>query len=208
MCFFAELLQTGRVTVSSGGPPSLEDLGDLEAVLRDADSLARLELAFAPPALDMPAAAWAATLLYEASWLLVHREADADAVRAAFARPCPSAPSASVCYSVDLAFRYVPDLAALARGFAPGDPLVSALGALAATWPLSSVGMEGVGSVDPSWFVDDPSLRMLYIDRIIERKDFGRGRQPAVREALRVALGIHGELVPGLGTALEKGDAP
>ena len=130
------------------------------------------------------------------------REVDAASVQQALAAPCPRPPSASVCYSADLSLRYLPDLLSLARGIAPDDPLVAGLTALARAWPLSSVGVAGMEDLDVSAFVDHPSLRQLYVDRIIERGDVSRLKHPAVRAAVGEALGAYPDLAPRVAAAL------
>ena len=192
------LLDNGRVSVPRD--PTAPD--DLPAAVALLDNAARPELAFVAPALSVPAACWALQTLYRACQALVFREIDADDVRKALGDPCPVPTSPSVCYSVDLSLRYVPDLIALARGIAPDDPLVTALATLAKAWPLSSVGAPGNGDVDPSPFIDDPGLRQLYVDRIIERGDAARLAHPVVRDAMREAVGAYPDLAPKLAASL------
>ena len=101
--------------------------------------------------------------------------------RAVLAVPCPEPPSPSVCYSADLSLRYLPDLLSLAKGIASDDPLVHGLHAICRSWPLSSVGVPDVGELDTGAFLSHPTLRRLYVDRIIEpRRRFppGRPRRP------------------------------
>src|SRR4051794_5827522 len=199
LAFVQALLETGRVRV----PPDRDAPADVGAAVAELDRAARPELAFDPPAVDAPAAGWAVTVLYRGCQALVFRDIDADAVRDALSRPCPAAPSPAVCYSADLALRYLPDLLSLARGIAADDPLVAGLTDLARRWPLSSVGVKDLGAVDVSPFADDPSLRQLYVDRIIERGDAARLDPPPVRDAVREALGHYRDLVPALARAVE-----
>ena len=196
--FVQSLLESGRVTVpNDDSPPE-----NLDQAVAELDRAARLEMAFDPPALSVPVAAWALRLLYTACQALVFREIEGDTVRPALAQPCPEVPSPRACYSADLSLRYVPDLIALARGIAPDDPLVAGLTGLARAWPLSSIGVADLGEVDPAPFLDHPSLRQLYVDRIIERGDASRLAHPDVGAAVREALGAFPELAPKLpGTA-------
>jgi hypothetical protein len=112
--------------------------------------------------------------------------------------PCPGNPSPSVCYSADLSLRHLPDLLSLARGIAADDPLVGGMTSLARAWPLSSVGVPGIEGVDASPFLPHPALRQLYVDRIIDRADGSRLADPAVREAVREAVGDFLNLAPKL----------
>ena len=198
LAFVNTLLETGRVRV----PADPRQPGELEPAVRELDRAARPEMAFDPPPLDLAAAAWGLVVLYRGCQSLVYREIDADAVRDALTRPCPAKPSPEVCYSADLSLRYLPDLLALARGIAADDPLVAGLAGLARDWPLSSVGAKDVGVVDASAFISHPSLRQLYVDRIIERGDASRLDDAAVREAVRAALGGFPELAPRIAPAV------
>jgi hypothetical protein len=196
--FVDALLESGRVRV----PSSRAAPADLEAAVAALDHEVRPGLAFEAPPLDVPVAAWALTILYRGCQSLVYRDIDADAVRDALSQPCPAAEqSPSVCYSADLAFRYLPDLLALARGVAADDPLVTGLTELARRWPLSSVGVKGLEGLDVSSFVGDPALLQLYVDRIIERADQSRLTEPRVNEAVRTALGGYPELAPAIPAA-------
>ncbi len=85
----------------------------------------------------------------------------------------------------------LPDLSNLARAVSKQDPLLGLLVELGARWPLSSVGMTGIPSVDEQAFMDDGALRQLYVDRILEREDSTRLRSPEVRRATRESLGAH-----------------
>jgi MoxR-vWA-beta-propeller ternary system domain bpX4 len=161
----------------------------VDEAVTELDLSARPHLAYDPPPLSRPAAGWALLLLYRASQALVCREIDGQAIRAVLAAPCPEAPWPSACYSADLSLRYLPELLSLARGIARDDPLVDGLLALAKAWPLSSVGVPGIEPTDASAFLSHPSLRQLYVDRIIERGDAARLADPAVREVVRQAVG-------------------
>jgi len=196
--FVNQLHETGHLTVPLDSAP----LDDLTPAVHALDSAARLELAFNAPQLDLDAASWALTQLYRACQFLSYRHIEAAAIDSVLALPCPKGTSPEVCYSVDLAFRFLPDLIALAAGIAQEDPLVVNLQRIAGDWPLSSVGVEAVDVVDISSFIDDPSLAALYVDRIIERKDVGRLTDPRVKEQVEAALGAYPDLSPALATAL------
>jgi hypothetical protein len=196
--YLTHLLETGRVHAALNPTDAAGAIKDLPAAITLADAAARLELPGAPPALSMPAAVWAGTIFNHACRFLVYREIGGNAVAATMAAPCPLAASPSVAYSVDLTFRYLPDLTALARGIAEDDPLVEGLYALARAWPLSSVGISLPTAVDVSSFIQDRCLRMLYVDRILQRKDQSRLNHPILQQAMKEAIGLHPELAGNL----------
>ena len=69
-------------------------------------------------------------------------------------------------------------------------------------WPLSSVGVANLGTVDPPPFVHHDCLLQLYVDRIIASKDRSRMNDPVVREAIRAAIGLYPELAPEIAREL------
>jgi hypothetical protein len=206
LCAFLEFLfETGRVTVSDGETPAGTDPTEWPET---AGCLARFEatwrtgLAFDAPGLDLPAAVWGAVVLHRAVQCLVFRDRGPEEVAAALSAPGPEPPSPAVVYSVDLTLRFLPDVVRLARAAAPDDPLVARLLELGRQWPLSSVGVAGVGAVNVESFIGDPCLRTLYIDRVLRTEDVGRLDDARVRQAARAALGEFTELSPRVAAAL------
>jgi len=209
--FVTGLFETGSVHIASREVPPDTAFGDCRDLFVDLDEHVRLNLAFEPPAPVFEVTRWACARLYGACLFLVHRDASAEEVREALDTPCPGGGDpAAAAYSADLFLRYLPDVHALAGGLSPGDPLVDALGSLGRRWPLSSVGMKGVDGdrVDLSIFVANRSLRQLYVDRILERGDHSRARDPVVQEWIRRSLGLAHELCPGFKPLFEERTAP
>ncbi len=206
--FLTALVESGRVEVAAAGNALKQAPGDVDDALRECDRLARQQLAFTPPAYQAEAARWAAELLYRGCQALVYRQHGAETVRQWLATACPATVDASVVYSADLTLRYLPDLAALARGVAERDVLVEALEGIGAAWPLASVGMPSLkpaqldqGALDV--LLADACLRQLYVDRVIARRDAARLAHPAVAEGVRQSLGMYTDLCPDLARSLE-----
>jgi hypothetical protein len=174
------------------------ELVELKEAIQELDRAVRPELAYDAPPLSESSAVWGLTTLYRSCQFLAYREVEEETVRQTLSAPCPDEPSPSVCYSVDLAMRYVPELHTLTRGIAPADPLTASLLALGRAWPLSSVGLADLGDLDLAPFIDHRSLRQLYVDRIIERRDSSRVLHPLVWEAARAAVGGFPGLAPFL----------
>jgi hypothetical protein len=148
-------------------------------------------------------------MFYRACQFAVFRDVPAEAVAGALSVPCPGATavtavaqSPAVHYSVDVVFRFLPDLARFARSAADNDPLLEPLQRWARQWPLSSVGMAGVDGADVA-FVAHPALLALYVDRVIATRDRSRLADERVRQAVRAALGLHPQLAPDLAAALD-----
>jgi len=232
--FLEQLWETGRVSVLDLGARAVSPANREESwlQLRWYAGEERSALPGSAPDVSRPSAEWALLRFYRACSFLVHRKLSAEEMRSALDEPAPEAPSPSVCYSVDLTFRFLPDLHRLARGVSPNDPLVEALGRWGREWPLSSVGMESgtsqesppenaeSGELPPAGealpvhprkaipcdlgpFWDDPCLRRLYVDRVIQRGDLGRLADPRVVEGVREALGGFPQLAPRFAEALD-----
>src|SRR5262245_60013516 len=199
--FLEELRESGRVRVAAPNAPDDDDTGAVSEILRELDREVRSDLAFQAPAYHAAAAEWAARSLYRAGQLFVFREPD-DAMRRALSVPCPGDHSASVIYSVDLTFSVLPDLVTLVRSATGIEAFLAELLNLSRAWPLSAVGIVGVGAVDIDGFVDDPCLRQLYVDRIIARRDLTRVAHPAVRVAIERTIGLFPDLAPAVAAAI------
>ena len=194
--FLQALFETGHVsaplTLSTG------EKDEITPQLLEFDRAARLNLAGTAPELNLAVAAWAATLLYRTCQLLILRNLDAAQVADAFLLPCPAARSPETDYSADLFLCYLPDLHEIARRLAADDPLVARIETLTAAWPLSGVGMKGIEPDGIESFIHHPTLRRLYLDRIIERKAFLLARDPRVADWIRASYGAFPELCPEL----------
>jgi hypothetical protein len=199
------LLEEGRVVLKTPLVPTALELRAAEGVLIEFEQRFRLEMPGEAPALSMSAALWGAEMTYLACQCLAFREIDEAELNSRLSRPFVAPRNASVHYSVDLTFRMLPDLYQRARSASRNDPLVNRLLEWADAWPLSSVGIpETTRENAPAdrkqidTILEDSSLRTLYIDRIITRKDLSRLRDPRVRELVTAAIGLHEQLAPEL----------
>jgi hypothetical protein len=200
--FVCELLETGRVRVAAPTPIAAEDAAAADAALLAFERSYRRELPASAPRFSLPVARWSALVMLRVCQFLVYRDVDAEQVAAALAAPAPEPPGPAAHYSADMLLRFLPDAARLARGLNPDDPLVEHLQRLAASWPLSSVGMPGQGNGSLQGIAEDPCLLRMYADRVIAVQDVGRLQDERVRQAVRAALGIHDQLAPQIAAAL------
>jgi hypothetical protein len=197
--FTRALFETGRVAlpkVSRAVPPA--ELDEARRALREVEWVFRQDLPGEPPAFGVDDALWAATMMHGACRLLVYRFLGPDEVAQELAAPGPAPTAPESIYAVDLTFRFLPDLVRHCRAAAEGDPLTAKVLDWCHAWPLSSVGIPGVGSVDSGPILHHPCLRTIYIDRIIRHQDHARTADPAVLQAVREAVGLHTQLSGGL----------
>jgi hypothetical protein len=200
--FLSNLYSSGRVRVGRPEEIAEEELRGADSAIAAFETQYRRDLPGEPPEVCMPAARWAAMMVYRACQFAAFREIPEAAVVQSLSLACPEGDPPSVHYSVDLSMRFLPDLVKLARSAAERDPLVTQLAALAAQWPLSSVGVAGVGTVDVEPLVGHPCLLGMYVDRVIARRDTARLSDPRVCEAVRRALGLFPELAPEMAVAV------
>ncbi len=97
---------------------------------------------------------------------------------------CPSAH-----YSVDLVFRFLPQLLERAERVSVDDPLADLIIRLLRRWPLSSVGVQRIQLTEVPSPLRHPSLWRMYIDRIIQRRDVSRLVCREVSDAVAAAAG-------------------
>jgi hypothetical protein len=204
--FANQLHETGQVRLSSEPQEIVGMTEAIDALAPHLRMLHEAERHQSPPGLpplSIGPATWAMLTLYEAARCLVFRELDEPSVRRRLGVPCPQKMSPSTAYSVDLAFRQLPQLLDLARGLSEEDCLVTCLRSLARGWPLSSVGAVKIGPVDTGGFFGNLALRRIYVDRIIETQDITRLVESRVAAAVHEAIGVHGEqLCPTVAEAI------
>ena len=203
LAFFESLFSDGRPELRTAAPPPEGELDDAVQLIISEERRQRRTLAGSPPEPEAAAIRWGAAMTYRAAQFLAYRDLPAQLIARELSTPCPSPSSAAVCYGVDLTFRFLPDLARLARAASPDDPLSLQLKTWSEAWPLSSVGMPGIepGSIED--FIGQPALRMLYVDRIMATGDVGRLRDERVVSAVRAALGEFPQLAPRIAAALQ-----
>ncbi|WP_022821705.1 hypothetical protein [Hymenobacter norwichensis] len=189
--FLQDLFMTGAVSLAGEPAPfEAEDLHAAVNLLRVYHAEDALDMPHTAPAFDAPAAQWAATYLYCTALLALVRTLD-EQVIAHYLPDFPGNVTAEVVYSVDLPFRYLPDLLHLAKGLAPGDVLVTRLQATARQWPFSFVGHELAEPGAETPILAHPALRQAYVDRIIAAQDRPRAQQPHLLPLVQTALGGH-----------------
>lgn len=196
--FIHDILQHGKVTVDGQVAPFTgEDMQAAAQRLQAHYEQQKQELTGTVPAFDAAAAIWAAGFLYRAVQLVMLRDLGEEEVNSLLT-PYDGVISAEAILSVDLSFRYLPNLLGLAKGLAPEDVLVKRLHEAAVQWPFSSVGMQVEAELNIEAIMSNVCARRSYIDRIITARDIKRCKNPQVKEYIQEALGDYGHVLwPG-----------
>ena len=187
--FLVDLFSQGEVIIA----PLITEIGEKDqqlakTILQQAYDKAIQNMPHQAPAYDADAAVWAARYLYRTIQLILIRHLDAAAVQKHLQAYTGTQNAASI-YSMDLSFRYLPKLFHLAKGLAPSDVLVDYLNQLALKYPFSSVGVELKEPAEHALILEHPSLKVAYIDRIIEAKDRKRIEQYQLAPYIAEVLG-------------------
>lgn len=204
--FLKSLISDGNARVNSEPAPPMD--AEARRLLVQAELAARQELSGEAPDFRLDVGDWSAALLYSGCRFVVCRDVPAAEIARVLKTPCPQARSPEVEWSADILLRHLPEVYRHARHLSPGDPLLTELTSLGREWPLSSVGLPGVGPVDAAPLLSHPVLARLYVDRVIKRSDLSRLSDPDTREAVKAALGAHPELAPEVSRHLASSSAP
>lgn len=199
--FLRDLFEHGYLRVDPPGTPwEAEDLRGAEQVLREAEPIHRAQFPGSPPAFCPSAALWAARCFYHACQPVTYRDLGATELARLLQSPgdCPQAAANELAYSVDLVFRFLPDLFHLVQRIAPQDPLLIHLQEWANQWPLSSVGIPAVVPAGLDAWLWDPQMVRYYADRVIAKRDRSRLAHPVVRAAVVQAIGPYADQFPEL----------
>ncbi|MES2924613.1 MAG: hypothetical protein V4819_23875 [Verrucomicrobiota bacterium] len=144
------------------------------------------------PALEFhpKSAVWGAILLFRAACLATFRDIGETEIHELLQRdPLPDGSNPAAHFSADLCLRHWPDLYRMARARSEDDPLVKVMHELAATFPLSSLGMNlpAANNLLPP----HPGLLQFFAERALERADHTGLADPEIGTLVRLKLGAY-----------------
>ncbi len=195
-----QLFEDGRLVLQTDQRPTLVDIRRGVEVVVEFEPDFRQTLAHTPPDVAQDAVSWSVEQFYLIAQRIAYQHLDQSKV--GFHFDAPPAPTAGALYSVDLVFRFLPDLLRLSRSAEVNAPLTERLTNLATNWPLSSVGIALSTEPEIQAILDCLSLRILYVDRIIAAGDIARLSHPEIRNDVRAAIGANPQLSPKLSECL------
>ena len=196
--------------IESADAPDHAAITEGESWLANFEGQWRTQLAGEAPTFDSGAASWASQSFYRACQRLMNHELNDETDHHKFPDLDFDTAVPRSHYSVDIVFRFLPDLLKFVKAREETDPLLVRIADWCSQWPLSSVGMANLDDamdVDITGFAGDPTLMQLYADRIIRHVDLSRIDHPKVRTAVDASIGEHPELARRFRTELMKQQA-
>ncbi|QDT32154.1 hypothetical protein [Thalassoglobus polymorphus] len=192
-----QLFEDGRLVLQTDQRPTLGEICKGVDVVVEFEPVFRQTLALTPPDIAQDAVSWSVEQFYLIAQRVAYQHLDQNRIEFHF-----DAPPADALYSVDLLFRFLPDLLRLSQSTDVNASLTERLMNLATDWPLSSVGIALSAEPEVQAILDCRSLRILYVDRIIAAGDVDRLSHSEIRNDVRAAIGANPQLSPKLSECL------
>lgn len=145
-----------------------DDQIQLHASIGRFDATARLHASGTPPPLCVPSACWAVQTMHFFARIFLDRIETNVAMPEHLVATEPTGRDACHHWSVDLAFRVLPDLERRCGNADALDPLRQTMRAVAGRWPLSSVGIDcEMAPASRAVVLSNESLRACLLDRLM-----------------------------------------
>lgn len=197
------LFETGEVALARSAARSNVD--EERMFLSGAELVWRANIAGKPPKFDTVIAHTASRVLLALCQAVIYRETEIhDLTKLLSETNLPTGPAhsddPSAHYSVDLLFRFLPQVIQRAKRISESDALIPLMLDVLRPWPLSSIGVRELcppvscPSLQP--ILCNKSLWRMYVDRIISKQDIERLQHSEARAAVASAIGPFGWLSP------------
>ena len=194
--YFVDLLQTIREEESAilyNNLPKISDAEKQQAIVY-LKKIYQEECICYPhgyPPFDEKAALWGAQILYISCQLVLFRKQNLEDIQALlndFSNP----KTPSTILSADLMLRFLPSVIEILQSLSPEDPLIELLTLLLEEWHYSGIAFP-LNSENLSFEIElqDPCLRQLYLDRVIENSRTDLMQNSILSPFLRANYGIH-----------------
>jgi hypothetical protein len=140
------------------------------------------------------AAVWAGKILYHSAQLYLIRENTAKDLSGWVPRFKGKKDIASIL-SADLSLRFLPQVMAALQNIDPEDPLIKRLEDILTEFHYSAIGYDlDPGEVDWQEELEDRTYRKLYLERIVEKKDYRLAGIPYINRLLMAEFGLHKDI--------------
>ncbi|MDQ1094982.1 MULTISPECIES: hypothetical protein [Chryseobacterium] len=151
----------------------------------------RLEFQSAEVMHHQDAALWAAKILYHSAQLyLVRRDTSTDLKK--FIPDYTGKIDVSAILSADLSLRFVPQVLAALQIADPEDPLIVLLESLLTRFHYSGIGTDlDLQNINWQDELKNATYRKLYLERIVEKKDYKLAEIPYINQLLIAEFGMY-----------------
>lgn len=152
-----------------------------------------LEFPFQVPAFNEEAALWAAEIVYLSAQLILYRKDDTEELEGLFPDLKIEVETGSIL-SVDLCFRFIPDMLLELKHIDSEDPLIEILEKQLKKWHFSAIKYDfDVEGLDLNWIFSSSCMKQLYMDRIVAHKNLKLAKNKKLYPHLKASLSIFDE---------------
>ncbi|SHL99947.1 hypothetical protein [Chryseobacterium contaminans] len=138
-------------------------------------------------------AVWAAKILYHSAQLYLIREDTANNLEN-FIPEFKGIRDISSILSADLSLRFLPEVIMALNSADPEDPLIKMLEDILTEFHYSGIGYDlDLKQVNWEEELKDKTYRKLYLERIVEKKDYKLAEIPFINKLLMAEFGMHKE---------------
>ncbi|AZA80314.1 hypothetical protein EG347_18375 [Chryseobacterium sp. G0186] len=140
---------------------------------------------------DKATAVWAAKVVYHSAQLYLIRENTANNLENLIPR-FKGRREVSTILSADLSLRFLPEIILALNSVDPEDPLIPLLEDILTEFHYSGIGYElDLKRVNWEEELKDNTYRKLYLERIVEKKDYKLAEVPLINRLLIAEFGMH-----------------
>lgn len=154
----------------------------------------RLEFLSDQTSFDREAAVWAAKVLYHSAQLYLVRKNTAKDLKD-FIPAFKGKRDVSSVLSADLSLRFLPQIILVLQNADPEDPLIKMLENILKEFHYSAIGfdmeLENINWADE---LRDKTYRKLYLERIVEKKDYELAEIPYLNQLLIAEFGMYKDI--------------
>lgn len=138
-------------------------------------------------------AVWAAKILYHSAQLYLIRENTANNLEQLIPKFKGTRDVSSIL-SADLSLRFLPEVMLALNSLDPEDPLIKMLEEILTEFHYSGIGYDlNLKQVKWEEELKDKTYRKLYLERIVEKKDYKLAEVPFINKLLMAEFGMHKE---------------
>ena len=138
-------------------------------------------------------AVWAAKVVYHSAQLYLIRENTVDNLENLIPKFKGTRDISSVL-SADLSLRFLPEIMIALNSIDPEDPLIKMLEAILTEFHYSGVGYNlDLKKVNWEEEFQNNTYRKLYLERIVEKRDYQLAEIPFINKLLMAEFGMHKE---------------